>query len=96
MQLNLFEWEVLTDAEKQAAFNSIRASYWFIRNSRAGRIGQAIRRRYYRKVADQKKRLQLAGVEKREILDLVACCRLQCRARKQPPQSCKYCSQYAQ
>ncbi|AVK72248.1 hypothetical protein BJN34_0320 [Cupriavidus necator] len=38
-------------------------------------LQDASRRRYYRKIAVQKKRLQEAGVSKREVLDLLACCR---------------------
>ncbi|QDQ86014.1 hypothetical protein FNZ07_23170 [Paraburkholderia megapolitana] len=35
----------------------------------------ARRRQVYRKIEVQKKRLQVAGVSKREILDFLACCR---------------------
>ncbi|RZI42522.1 hypothetical protein EGT07_14790 [Herbaspirillum sp. HC18] len=62
-----------------------------MRNLRGGRFGQAARRRYYRRIAAQKKRLLMAGVQKREILDLLACCRLKCSAKKQPFQPCPYC-----
>ncbi|APR40335.1 hypothetical protein BTO02_29220 [Paraburkholderia sp. SOS3] len=45
-----------------------------MRTSRPG-IHDARRRRVYRKIGVQKKRLLEAGVPKREILDLLACCR---------------------
>jgi hypothetical protein len=91
MQLELFPWEVLTLQDKAQIFGDIRRAYWHIRNLRGGRFGQAARRRHYRNVAAQKKRLQLAGVGKREILDFLACCRLKCSARKQPFKPCRYC-----
>ncbi|NUT13665.1 MAG: hypothetical protein HOQ33_04090 [Cupriavidus sp.] len=66
----------------------IRHLYWFIRTLRRG-LQDAPRRRYYRKIAAQKKRLQDAGVSKREVLDLLMCCRsAQCRFR-----ACLDCSQ---
>ncbi|SOY73029.1 conserved hypothetical protein [Cupriavidus taiwanensis] len=66
----------------------IRHLYWFIRTLRRG-LQDAPRRRYYRKIAGQKKRLLDAGVSKREVLDLLACCRsARCRFR-----ACLDCSQ---
>lgn len=91
MQLELFPWQSLSDAEKSQIFADIRRGYWHIRNLRGGRFGQADQRRHYRKIADEKKRLQLAGVQKREILDLLACCRLQCTGKKPPFKPCQYC-----
>jgi hypothetical protein len=91
MQLELFPWEALTDQEQADILQSIRRTYWHIRTVRKTRFGQAKLRRHYREVAAQKKRLLEAGVEKREILDFLSCCRLQCSARKQPFKPCRYC-----
>lgn len=91
MQLELFPFDVLTQQERKTIYGTIRQAYWHLRNQRGGRFGQAKARRLYRAVAEQKKRLQLAGVSKREILDFLACCRLQCPARKQPFKPCIYC-----
>ncbi len=91
MQLELFPWQYLSASDQVHVLTEIRRSYWHIRNLRNGRFGQAAKRRYYRRIADQKKRLQLAGVPKREILDFLACCRLQCKAKKQPFSFCPYC-----
>ncbi|RDU96781.1 hypothetical protein DWV00_21955 [Trinickia dinghuensis] len=52
-----------------------------MRNTRRG-VHDARRRRVYRKIAIQKKRLLVAGVSRREVLDLLACCRSKrCRAK---------------
>jgi hypothetical protein len=91
MQLELFPYDSLTPGERSAVQSEIRRHYWFIRNLRDGRFGQARLRKHYRMVAAQKKRLLMAGVSKREILDLLACCRLQCTRHKQPFNPCTYC-----
>lgn len=91
VQLELFSWEVLSDSERHQIYGDIRNAYWHVRNLRKGRFGQAALRKQYRQIEGQKKRLQLAGVEKREILDLLACCRLQCSGKKQPFKPCPYC-----
>ncbi|MBB0026678.1 hypothetical protein D7S70_23650 [Ralstonia pickettii] len=52
-------------------------------------IQDAARRRHYRKIAKNKKRLLDAGVSKREVLDLLMCCRSRnCRFR-----ACLDCTQ---
>jgi hypothetical protein len=79
---------IVTFASANRALNE----YWHVRNLRGAKWGQAARRRHYRKIAVHKKRLQLAGVNKREILDLLACCRLQCSGKKQPFEPCRYCA----
>jgi len=91
MQLELFPFDCLTAADRQAIYSLIRNSYWHLRNLRGGRFGQARARKHYRLVACQKKRLLMAGVSKREVLDLLACCRLKCSAHKQPFEPCRYC-----
>ncbi|OAI63447.1 hypothetical protein RSP795_08020 [Ralstonia solanacearum] len=49
----------------------------------------AVRHRYYRKIRAKKKRLLDAGVSKREVLDLLMCCRSRmCRYR-----ACLDCTQ---
>lgn len=93
MQLELFPWEVLSPKDRMRLLGNIRSEYWHIRNLRGGRFDQAAQRKHYRRIADQKKRLLLAGVGKREILDFLACCRLRCRATKQPFEPCRYCCQ---
>ncbi|AKU20989.1 hypothetical protein ACZ75_05250 [Massilia sp. NR 4-1] len=92
MQLELFPFDQLSTVELRMAFSLIRNSYWHIRNLRGGRFGQGRARSHYRAVARQKKRLLMAGVSKREILDFLACCRLQCAAHKQPFKPCPYCT----
>jgi hypothetical protein len=77
VQLELFPWQDLGESEKRQILGNIRQAYWFIRNYR-GKYQRALCLRKYRYVATQKKRLLLAGVQKREILDFLACCRLQC------------------
>jgi hypothetical protein len=91
MQLELFPFDALSVVERKAIVNLIRNSYWHLRNLRGARWGEARARKQYRLVAAQKKRLQSAGVSKREILDLLACCRNQCSRTKHPFKPCKYC-----
>lgn len=91
MQLELFPFDVLTELERREVYQTIRNSYWYLRNLRSGRFGQARARKQYRLVEVQKKRLLMAGVSKREILDLLACCRLKCSRHKHPFQPCPYC-----
>lgn len=56
----------------------IRNLYWHIRNGSRARFAQM--QRYYRKVQPLKRELAQLGVPRREILDLIACCRsLRCR-----------------
>lgn len=91
MQLELIPYDQLSERELVEIYGTIRAYYWHIRNTRGGRFGYARLRKNYRAVEVQKKRLQMAGVQKREILDLLACCRLQCSRHKHPFNPCKYC-----
>jgi hypothetical protein len=91
MQLELFPFDKISQHELASIYRFIRNSYWHLRNLRGGRFGEARKRKHYRAVAAQKKRLQLAGVSKREILDLLACCRLQCSRSKHPFEACQYC-----
>ena len=91
MQLELFPFQALDDDERKLIYRSIRNRYWYIRNLRDSAIHQTQLRRHYRAVEAQKKRLQLAGVSKREVLDLLRCCRLQCSRFKHPFQPCQYC-----
>lgn len=97
-QLQLIPYEQLSSTEMLTLCAEIRRDYWFIRNLRDGKFGQAKLRRYYRRVQERKRKMMLAGVEKRDILDFIACCRLQCSAYKQPFHPCRYCrrSQYDQ
>jgi hypothetical protein len=67
-QLQLFPRDELAPEERRLLMSQIRGAYWFIRNLRGGRLGDAPRRNHYRKVAAIKRRLQLAGVPKREFL----------------------------
>ena len=90
MQLELFPFDTLSPAERKAIQISIRQAYWQLRNIRGGRFGQARARKLYRAVAEQKKRLRLAGVSKREVLDFLACCRLKCSRYKQPFNPCSH------
>ncbi|WP_423200319.1 hypothetical protein [Cupriavidus sp. H19C3] len=64
----------MTDDDLSAVAREIRHLYFFIRTLRRG-VSDAPRLRYYRLIAAQKKRLHEAGVSKREVLDLLACCR---------------------
>jgi hypothetical protein len=80
-QLELWAREKLSTAELAAVVGEIRNLYWHIRATRRG-MHDARRRRVYRKIAVQKKRLLLAGVSQREVLDLLACCRSkECRRK---------------
>jgi len=80
----------LSVAEKQQCYKIIRSHYWTVRNTRKWRFGDAPRRKAYRKIEVEKKRLILSGVSKREILDLLQCCRLRCKKGKE----CPYCICY--
>lgn len=91
MQLELFEREQITQLEFAYIMSDMKQSYWILRNLRKVNWNNARRRQEYRKVAAHKKRLQLAGMSKRQILDLLACFRLKCGAKKQPKKSCPYC-----
>jgi len=91
MQLEIFPFEVLTPFELQNIFNFIRNRYWYLRNLRGGRFGQARRRKQYRLIAVQKNRLLMSGMSKREVLDLLACCRMQCSWHTHPFEPCRYC-----
>jgi hypothetical protein len=91
MQLELFPFDQITEAELATTFRLIRNSYWHLRNLRGARWGEARARKQYRLVAAQKKRLLMAGVSKREILDLLACCRNRCSRTKHPFKPCRYC-----
>jgi hypothetical protein len=82
VQFELFPWQELSGTERSQILGDIRRSYWHVRNLRGGKHSQAALRSHYRKIADQKKRLQLAGVERREILDFLSCCRTGCRRQK--------------
>ncbi|WP_218132072.1 hypothetical protein, partial [Undibacterium oligocarboniphilum] len=86
-QLELFPFQVLTVAEKTQIFENIRGYYWYIRNARKTSIHDARRRKFYRLVAVEKKRLRLSGVPKDEILEFLSCCRLKCGRVKQ----CQFC-----
>ncbi|WP_232064041.1 hypothetical protein [Undibacterium sp. YM2] len=87
MQLELFPFEPMSVAEKQQIFEIIKRHYWTIRNTRSWRFGDAPRRKAYRRIEVEKKRLMMSGVSKREILDYLACCRLKCKRGK----DCPYC-----
>lgn len=91
MQLELFPFDCLTAEDLKRIHVTVRNAYWHIRNLRGGHFGQARLRRCYRLVEVEKKRLLLAGVSKREILDLLRCCRLQCTRHKQPFDPCSFC-----
>jgi hypothetical protein len=91
-QLLLIHYDYLSPVQMTAICSELRRAYWFIRNYRGGKFTQAKLRKSYRNVAVLKRRLLLAGVEKRDLLDLLACCRLTCSSRKQPFSPCRYCS----
>jgi hypothetical protein len=91
MQLELFEWAFLSPSERGLIHGRIRNSYTQVRLLRGGRFGQAALRRHYRKIEVEKKRLELAGVGRREILDFLQCCRLKCSGKKPPFKPCKFC-----
>ncbi len=79
MQLELFEREQISVGDLDAIAGQFRAGYWQLRNTRSGYMGQARKRRIYRRLAPLKKQLLLAGVDKKEMLDFLSCCRLKCR-----------------
>jgi hypothetical protein len=54
MQLELFEWDLLSEDQMHLIFVQIRNEYWHVRNLRDAKWGQAARRRYYRKIAGEK------------------------------------------
>lgn len=93
MQLNLLEWDEMSFPEFVQVVRQIRSHYWYIRNLRNGKFGQARLRKEYRKVALLKNKLFLAGHEKRDVLDLLACCRGSCQSTKWPFSYCSYCGQ---
>lgn len=93
MQLNLIDWDEMSFEEFVQITQKIRSHYWYIRNLRDGRFGQARLRKEYRKVALLKEKLLLAGHDKRDVLDLLACCRLNCPATKHPFSYCPHCGQ---
>lgn len=93
MQLDLIEWNQLSPARYHQVIRLMRAEYWWIRNLRGGKFGQARLRKQYRKVAALKTELLLAGYEKRHVLDIMACCRGSCSATKQPFIYCPHCGQ---
>jgi hypothetical protein len=74
VQLELWPRQALSAAELAATVGEIRNLYWVIRNTRRDLHG-ARRRQIYRKIEVHKKRLLVAGVSRRAILDLLACCR---------------------
>ncbi len=66
-QLELFPFEPLTVSQKQHIYEIIRGHYWHIRNCRKTSMHDARRRKYYRLIEVDKKRLRLPGVDKREM-----------------------------
>jgi hypothetical protein len=81
-QLELWPREAISAGDFMVVVGEIRNLYWIIRNTRRG-MHDARRRRVYRKIEAQKKRLLEAGVGKREILDFLACCRSKaCREKR--------------
>ncbi|MFZ6817820.1 hypothetical protein [Undibacterium sp. Ji22W] len=84
-QLDLFGYAPLSVAEKQRAFENIRREYYWLRNLRKWKPNDAQRRRIYRKIGDEKKRLREAGVLKSEILLFLNCCRDRCKLGKECP-----------
>ena len=91
MQLEIFPFESLTSLELETIFGFISNRYWYLRNLRGGRFGQARRRKQYRLIAVQKNRLLMSGMSKREVLDFLACCRLRCSWHSHPFVPCRYC-----
>lgn len=87
-QLELFPFESLSELEVRVVTRAIRSPYWYLRNLRGGRFGQAHRRSLYRKVEVLKDRLLLSGVKKREILDFLDCCRKGCQTPGSPCIGC--------
>lgn len=93
IQLSLISWDTMTSHDLATLLYQMRNHYYHIRSLRRGRFGQARLRTEYRRVAVLKKKLLLCGFEKREVLDLVACCRLKCCAVSVPFSYCKHCGQ---
>jgi hypothetical protein len=99
-QLEIFPFEALPETELRAITLAIRGHYWYLRNLRGGRFGQAHRRSLYRKVEVLKERLLLSGIRQREILDFLRCCRNGCQLQgspcigcySMPPQNCVTCT----
>lgn len=87
VQLELFFKPVISLLERKDLEAQIRSHYWFVRAARSQKFGGARRRKAYRSIAIIKKRLEFGGVEKRDILDLLACC----RSRSCHKIGCKYC-----
>lgn len=86
-QLDLFGYEHLSVSEKQHVLKNIRSFYFHIRLCRKSKIHDARRRKYYRLIAIEKKRLMISGVPKSEILEFLSCCRLKCGRLK----TCQFC-----
>lgn len=87
MHADLATW---TQARIVHLKGEVRNLYWHIRNSRRG-LQDAYRMRYYRRIRRLKDELLGLGVSKREVLDLIACCRRQvchgcghCNGRRWP------------
>lgn len=93
MQLDLIQWNEMPPARYDQVIRLMRAEYWWIRNLRPGKFSQARLRKQYRKVAELKTELLLAGYAKRYVLDVIACCRGSCSATKQPFIYCPHCGQ---
>jgi len=70
-QLELFERPLLSSEERRSLAREIRNEYWKVRAAR----GSNRVRMVYLRIAAHKKRLLEAGVEKSEVLALLACCR---------------------
>lgn len=90
-QIELISWNEISPARYDQVVRIIRSHYWYIRNLRGGKFGQARARKEYRKVEVLKNELLLAGYEKRHVLDLLACCRGSCLATKWPFGYCLHC-----
>ncbi len=90
-QIDLIPWNEISPGRYQHIVRVIRSHYWYIRNLRGGKFGQARLRKEYRKVEVLKDELLLAGYEKRHVLDLLACCRGSCLATKWPFSYCEHC-----
>ncbi len=88
-QLELWPRPSVSRLELLAVVREIRNLYWHIRNTRRG-LHDARRRRIYRKIEAQKKRLLVAGVSKREVLDFLACC----RSKQSCGKGCLGCSEH--
>lgn len=82
MQADPSEWTALRVAYLKG---EIRNLYWYIRTLSRARAGAA-RRRYYRQIAKLKAELIELGCTRRELLDLLACCR-----RKVCREGCSSC-----